>query len=126
MRLGDLALSGRLDELSRELEHCASEAEPISVLRALQRRLLMLAPIRARVDRGERPHDAMTSAGKSVFWKDKEVVVRLVSLWDSKALARVLERSGVLERRLMSPDAPPDGEALEEELVAIARTANRR
>ncbi len=126
MRLGDLALSGRLDELGRELEHSASDAEPISVLRALQRRLLMLAPIRARVDRGERPHDAVTSAGKSVFWKDKEIVARMVSLWDSKALARVLERSGELERRLMSPEAPPDGEAMEEELVAIARTANRR
>ena len=96
------------------------------MLRALQRRLLMLAPIRARVDRGERPHDAVTSAGKSVFWKDKEIVARMVSLWDSKALARVLERSGELERRLMSPEAPPDGEAMEEELVAIARTANRR
>lgn len=126
MRLGDLALSGRLDELSRELEHSAADAEPISVLRALQRRLLMLAPIRARLEGGKRPHDAVASAGKSVFWKDKELVTRMISLWDSKALARVLERSGELERRLMSPDSPPDGEALEEELVAIARTANRR
>jgi hypothetical protein len=31
-----------------------------------------------------------------------------------------------LERRLMSADSPPLGEALEEELVAIARTARRR
>jgi hypothetical protein len=61
-----------------------------------------------------------------VFFKEKELVTRLVSLWDSKALARVLERSGALERRLMSPDSPPPAEALEEELVAIARTARRR
>jgi hypothetical protein len=68
----------------------------------------------------------VTSAGKSVFWKDKDLVTRLVALWDSKALARVLERSGELERRLMSAESPPPAEALEEELLAIARTARRR
>ena len=125
-RLGDLALAGDLSALTRELDVSAAEAEPILVVRALQRRLLILAPIRARVDRGERPHDAVTSAGKSVFWKDKELVAKLVSLWDSKALARVMERSGELERRLMRGDSPPPAEALEEELLAIARTARRR
>ena len=126
MRLGDLALGGDLDALTHELDVSAADAEPISVVRALQRRLVMLAPIRARVDRGERPHDAVTSAGKSVFWKDKDLVAKLASLWDSKALARVMERSGELERRLMRPDSPPPAEALEEELLAIARTARRR
>ncbi len=124
-RLGDLALAGDLDRLSHELDVSAAEADPITVVRTLQRRLLMLAPIRAQVDRGVRPHDAVTSAGKSVFFKEKELVVRLISLWDSPALARVMERSGALERRLMSADSPPAAEALEEELVAIARTARR-
>lgn len=126
MRLGDLALAGNLEGLSRELDHSASDAEPITVVRALQRRLLMLAPIRSRVDQGVRPHDAVTSAGKSVFWKEKELVVQLLGLWDSRSLARVLERSGELERRLMSSGSPPPAEALQEELVAIARTAKRR
>jgi DNA polymerase-3 subunit delta len=126
LRLGDLALAGDLSGLTHELDAVAADAEPITVLRALQRRLAMLAPIRARVDSGERPHDAVTSAGKSVFWKDKDLVTKLVSLWDSKALARVLERSGELERQLMRSDSPPPAEALEEELVAIARTARRR
>lgn len=126
MRLADLALSGDLDALTRELDVSGGEAVPISVLRALQRRILMLAPLRARVDRGQRPHDAVTSAGKSVFFKDKELVTRLLSLWDSAAIARVLQRSSELERKLMRPDSPPDAQALEEELVAIARTARRR
>ena len=125
-RLGDHALAGDLDGLSHELDCSAGEAEPISVLRALQRRLLTLAPIRARVDFGERPHDAVTSAGKSVFWKEKDLVAKLVATWDSAALARILQRSGELERKLMRPDAPPAAEALEQELVAIARTAARR
>lgn len=126
MRLGDLALAGDFAQLSHEFDVSAADAEPITIVRALQRRLLMLAPIRAKVDSGARPHDAVASAGKSVFFKEKELVTRLVSLWDSKALGRVLERSGALERRLMSPDSPPPREALEEELVAIARTARRR
>ena len=125
-RLADLALAGDLAALSEELEATVADTEAVSVVRGLQRRLLMLAPIRARVEQGSRPHDAVTSAGKSVFWKDKDLVVKLVSLWDSKALARVFERSGELERRLMSRDSPPAAEALEEELVAIARTARRR
>jgi DNA polymerase-3 subunit delta len=126
MRLGDLALTGDFDALSHELDASAADAEPIVVIRALQRRLLMLAPIRARVDGGVRPHDAVTSAGKSVFWKEKDLVARLLTLWDSQALARVLQRSGELERRLMRADSPPASEALEQELLAIARTARRR
>lgn len=126
LRLGDLALAGDLAQLTRELDAVAADADPIAVLRALQRRLAMLAPIRARVDQGERPHDAVTSVGKSVFWKDKDLVARLVTLWDSKALARVLERSGELERWLMRADSPPPAEALEDELVAIARSARPR
>lgn len=125
-RLGDLALAGDLKALGLELDHCAAEAEPITVLRALQRRLLMLSPIQAAVDLGIRPHDAVTSAGKSVFWKEKDLVIDIVSRWDSKTLARVLERSGELERRLMRPDPPPPFPALAEELVAIARSAARR
>lgn len=125
-RLADLALAGDLPALADEIQVTATDAEPITVIRALQRRLLMLVPLRARVERGERPHDAVTSAGKSVFWKDKDTVAKLISLWDSDGLARVLERSGELERRLMRSDSPPPTDALEEELVAIARTARRR
>lgn len=126
MRLGDLALSGELGRLSHELDASAADADPIMVLRALQRRLIMLAPIRAKVDTGVRPHDAVASAGKSVFFKEKELVARLVSLWDSKALERAFERSGALERRLMSSNPPPATDAIEEELVAIAVMARRR
>ena len=49
----------------------AGGSEAIPVVRALQRRLLMLAPLRARVERGERLDAVMTSMGKALFWKDK-------------------------------------------------------
>ena len=125
--IADLALAGNVrsvgDALSR-METGGRDAIPI--VRSLQRRLLMLAPIRARIDAGERSNAVMTSLGKSLFWKDKPMVERMLSLWDSAGLARVSERAGELERRLMRGDSPPAAEALGEELVAIARQARRR
>jgi DNA polymerase-3 subunit delta len=124
-RLADLALAGNLAELADELVRMPHAVEAIPVVRALQRRLLMLAPARARIDRGERPDAVMTSLGKSLFWKDKLLVEKLLSLWDSKRLATVAERAGELERSLMFSPAPGP-EALGEELMAIARAARRR
>ena len=125
MRIGDLALAGRmdglLDELSR-LPHGGSEAIPI--LRALQRRLLMLAPLRARVERGERVDAVMTSMGKALFWKDKALVQRLLSTWPADRLAEAASRVSALERQLMLSPVP-DEAALGETLVAIARAAGR-
>ena len=54
----------------------------------------MLAPIRRRVDAGERPQAVMTSMGKSLFWKDKPLVEKMLGMWDSAGLARVSERTG--------------------------------
>lgn len=122
-RIADLALEGNLAELSEELAKLSPNgAEAIPVVRSLQRRLLMLAPIRARVDRGEKPDAVMASAGKSMFWKDKPLVQRMIRTWTADDLARVSERVGQLERRLMFSDAP-QREALGEELTAIARRA---
>lgn len=125
--IADLALAGDV----RSLGDALSRIEPggrdaIPIVRSLQRRLLMLAPIRARIDAGEGSQAVMTSLSKSLFWKDKPKVERMLGLWDSAGLARVSERAGELERRLMRGDSPPAAEALGEELVAIARQARRR
>jgi DNA polymerase-3 subunit delta len=126
MRLADLALSGDLAGLVHELERLpAGGSEAIPVVRSLQRRLLMLAPARARVERGESPDAVMTSLGKSLFWKDKPVIARMLSSWDAERLARVSERTGNLERSLMFSPAP-ERESLGEELIAIALQARRR
>jgi DNA polymerase-3 subunit delta len=127
LRLADLALSGELGELSEELARLSSGGtEAIPVIRALQRRLLMLAPMRARVEAGERSGAVMTSLGKSLFWKDKPLLEKLLTTWDARGLETVSERAGKLERQLMRGDAPPPAEALGEELAAIARRAARR
>lgn len=122
-RLADLALGGELSELTDELNRLpAGGSDAIPMVRSLQRRLMMLAPLRARVERGERVDTIMTSQGRSLFWKDKAKVQAMLSKWSAEDLARVAERAGKLERSLMLTSAP-DREALGEELLAIARKA---
>ena len=63
-----------MDALLDELGACpAGSNDAIPVIRALQRRLLMLAPLRARVERGDSVDGVLTSMGKALFWKDKDV-----------------------------------------------------
>jgi DNA polymerase-3 subunit delta len=124
-RLADLALSGDLRGLADELARLPGATEAIPIVRALHRRLLMLAPARARVEGGERPDAVMTALGKSLFWKDKELFGRLLGLWDAKGLARIADRTSQLERNLLFSPAP-DREALGEELLSIARAARGR
>ena len=125
LHLADLALAGKLTDLAAELGQLPRGAEGIPVVRALQRRLLQLAPARARIERGESPDAVVTSLGRALFWKDKPLVARLLSLWDSRRLATVAERAGKLEHELIFSDVP-NQEALGEELIAIARAAGRR
>ena len=123
LRLTDLALGGDVGELAEELARLpAAGSEAIPIVRSLQRRLLMLAPARARVERGERPDAVMTSLGRALFWKDKPVVERLLKKWRADDLATVSERARRLERELIFSPVP-QREALGEELLAIARKA---
>lgn len=125
-RLADLALAGSVSDLIEELERLPpGGSEAIPVVRSLQRRLQGLAPARARMERGERLDDVMTSFGKALFWKDKPVFRQMLSNWDAEGLARISERAGVLERNLIFGPAPAQ-ESLSEELIAIALQARRR
>jgi DNA polymerase-3 subunit delta len=123
LHLADLALLGEVAALGEAIERLpAAGAEAIPVVRSLQRRVLMLAPLRARVERGERPDAVMTSLGRQLFWKDKESVSRMIRKWKAADLAMLGERAGALERTLLFTDAPVR-EALGEELLAIGRKA---
>ncbi len=125
LRLADRALSGDVEELADQLSRLPTgTSETIPILRSLQRRLLMLAPARARMERGESLDGVMTSLGRSLFWKDKSLISKLLATWDAKGLSTVAERAGRLERELMFSSAP-DTQALGEELLAIARAARR-
>ena len=124
-RIGDFALDGRLAELGNALQRLSPGAsEVVPIMRSLQRRVLQMAPLRARIEQGERIDAVLTSMGKALFWKDKDILQRLLSQWSAARLAQVAERISGLERRLMFSSVP-DEAALGEELVAIARAARR-
>ncbi|MEO7603229.1 MAG: DNA polymerase III subunit delta [Sphingomicrobium sp.] len=126
LRLADLALSGRMDELLEELARLpAGGSEAIPVVRSLQRRLLMLAPARARIEKGERAPAVMASLGRTLFWRDKQALEMMLERWSAAAIAKAIERCAALERSLIFSDAPAVP-ALGEELIAVARAARRR
>ena len=126
LRLADIALAGDLQALSHELSLLSEGGnEAIPVIRSLQRRLLTMAPIRARMERGESLSSVMASAGKSLFWKDKPVLEALLRTWDAHGIERLFDRASRLERQLML-EGVPGAEALGEELIAIARQARAR
>ena len=125
LRLADLALLGEVSELADAMGRLSGGSEAIPAVRSLQRRLLMLAPARARIERGERIDAVMASFGKALFWKDKAAVERMLRRWSADDLATISERAGGLERRLMFSQAP-EQEALAEELLTIARRARSR
>jgi DNA polymerase-3 subunit delta len=125
LKVGDMALAGELAELAEELGRMSpAGTEAIPIVRALQRRVLQLAPMRARIEQGERIDAVMTSAGKALFWKDKTMIQAMLSRWNAERLAQVGERIAALETRLIFSGAP-GAAALGEELTAIARAARR-
>ena len=124
--LADMALLGDMPALALAISELpAGGSEAIPAVRSLQRRVMMLAPARARVERGERMDAVMASFGRSLFWKDKSAVEKMLSRWSASDLATIAQRAGALEHSLMFSDAPPR-EALGEELLAIARKARSR
>jgi DNA polymerase III subunit delta len=131
-RLADSALGGDLARLADDLAALSpTGSEAIPVIRSLQRRLLMLAPMRARIERGESVEAVMTSMGRSLFWKEKGSVERMLKKWSADELSRAAERAGRLEREMMRPrlrpnTALPEHEGLGEELIAIALKARGR
>ena len=125
MKFGDLALSGDIVPLLDELGRLPEQGgDAVAALRALERRLVQIAPLRARVEAGERVDGVMASMGKALFWKDKSAMQRMLSRWTSAQIAEAAERVAEAEREGFRGRAP-DRALLAETLVTIARAASR-
>ena len=125
-KLGDLALDGSVSGLLEEIESSGLAAKDgVTVLRSLQRRLLMVAPLRARIADGESAHGVMASAGRAIFWKDKDFIERLLRTWQPEQIAKLVDRTAEVEKELMGTEAP-EVAVIGEHLVAVARSAQRR
>lgn len=122
-RAGDLALAGALAKLADELaaaEDSAGDAIPMT--RSLQRRLLQLVPLRARLDGGQ----SLDAVLGGIFWKDRALVGRMLNRWSSPRLAQALSRLALVERQLLQGGiAPPAAATLGTELLQLARAGRR-
>ena len=123
-RLVDAVLAGRADAADAELASLAGEAiEGIPVIRALLRRLHLLAAMRADAERSS-PAAALETSGKSLFWKDKAQVGQQLARWTPQALDTAIRRLAAAERQIKASGSPGQV-AVEEELLAISRAAAR-
>jgi DNA polymerase-3 subunit delta len=125
-RLANAVFSGQPQDADAELARLAGEGiEDIPVLRALGRRALQLAQLRAQMAEGESIDRVMETAGKAIFWKEKPVIQAQLQRWTPDALATALGRIAEAERQVKAPGYV-GGALVEEEVLAISRFAARR
>ncbi len=122
-RLVDAVLEGRLDAVDAELRRLAEDGlEGIPLIRALLRRLALLADLAAEVARGNSVSSVMASSGKALFWKEKDAIGRQLARWRPTAIETAIRRLVAAEQAIKaSGTAGPI--LLDEELVAIGRAA---
>jgi DNA polymerase III subunit delta len=124
-RLVDSVGSGNSERLKAELLRLAGEGvEGVPLIRAVLRRMTLLARLRAEVERGKSVDGVMASSGRSLFWKEKDAIPRQLDRWRSEGLARSVSRLLEAERQLKAPGGL-GAAAVNEELFAVARQAAR-
>lgn len=125
-RLTQAVFGGEPAQTDAELARLASEGiEGVPVLRALGRRALLLAQLRAQMAAGDSVDRVMETAGKAVFWKERDATAQALGRWTPEALATAATRLGEAERQVKAPGYP-GGALVAEEVLAIARHAARR
>ncbi|WP_294395618.1 DNA polymerase III subunit delta [uncultured Sphingomonas sp.] len=124
--LTNAVFSGQPTRADAELARLASEGmEGVPVIRALGRRALQLAQLRSGMAQGESIDRVMETAGKSIFWKERDTVRGQLARWTPEALATAMGRLGEAERQVKASGYAGNAVA-EEEVLAIARFAARR
>jgi DNA polymerase-3 subunit delta len=124
-RLVDGVGGGDARLVQAELLRLASEGVTgIPLIRAMLRRMILLARLRAEVDRGNSVDAVMASQGKSLFWKEKPVIAQQLSRWRSELLAKSVGRLLEAERQVKASGGLGPT-AVDEELFAICRQAAR-
>ena len=124
-RLVGSAVSGDSASLEAELARLHAEGqEGITLIRAMLRRMSLLARLRAEVEQGSTPAAVMASSGKSLFWKEKDEIGRQLARWRADLLAKAMSRLLEAERQVKASGGIGPL-AADEELFAICRQAAR-
>jgi DNA polymerase-3 subunit delta len=125
-RLSHAVFGGDVAAADDELKRLASEGmEGVPLLRALARRALLLAQMRGQMEAGEGIDRVMETAGRAIFWKEKDAVRAELQRWKAADLAIALGRISDAERRLKA-SGYPGAFVAEEDILAVSRHAARR
>jgi DNA polymerase III subunit delta len=116
---GDIRALGTELIVSRQMG-----VDSIRILRALQRRAVLLAGLRVQVNANVSPADVVGKT-RSIFWKERSDFIDQIGRWQSARLAGLNGHLLDLERHLMSVKAELGTVILEQELTKIARAAAR-
>ncbi len=125
-RLAHGVFGGQPHRAEAELARLASAGvEGVTVVRALTRRALQLAQLRSQMAQGDSIERVMETAGRAIFWKERDQIADELSRWPPERIASAITRLAEAERQVKSPNYP--GHALiEQDLLAISRFAARR
>lgn len=125
-KLSNAVFSGQPQQADAELARLASEGiDDIPVIRSLARRALQLAQLRGQMADGESIDRVMDTAGKAIFWKEKDTIRAQLARWTPEALATAITRLAEAERQVKTPGYPGSF-LVEEEVMTITRFAARR
>jgi DNA polymerase III subunit delta len=118
-------MGGEVRALGRQLtEARALGIDTIRIIRSLQRRAVLLAGLRSKVDAGANP-GALVRATKSIFWKEQDEHVNQLKRWTSPRLAGLTGHLLEMEKQAMALGGELAPVFLEEELARISRAASR-
>jgi DNA polymerase-3 subunit delta len=124
-RLVDSVSGGDVKTLRSELSRLSSEGiEGIPLIRAMLRRMTLLARLRAEVERGNSIDSVIATHGKAIFWKEKDAVATQLSRWPSDLISKGMSRLLEAERQVKASGGLGPL-AVDEELFAICRQAAR-
>ena len=124
-RLVSAILSGEPAAADAEIARLAAiGSRGVPLVRALQRRLLQLADLRAEVEAGNAIATVLARPQSGVFPRERPVVERQLRRWTAGRLATAIGRLAEAGRAAMSAAGPGDL-AIEAELGVIARNAAR-
>ncbi len=123
-RLIDAILGGDLPTVTRELSEIDQGNNWVPAIRALQRRLILLARLRSEVEQGKSPGAVIATMGKALFWKDRPGLSDQLQRWSAAKLATASARLFATEGAIMARGSAGDVIAAEE-MIAIARAGQR-
>lgn len=122
--LVNATMSGDGAALGRELPMIAAGDAYVPALRAVARRIMLLARLRGEVDRGRRAGSVIDAAGGAVFRSERDAVTAQLQRWTSERLSAAHGRIATGEAALIAANTP--GAVLAEQaLLDIARVAQR-